>query len=79
MLRAASLDSSCGHANEAAGEMILHDYVAALPRMETLQWAGRVRDLVGLLVASDGGAAAMGFRNGRVLRAASWMPRWTRR
>ena len=55
--------------------MILHDYVAALPGMETLQWAGRVRDLVGLLVASDGPAAAMGdfceirSSQGRTVRA----------
>ena len=55
--------------------MIFQDYAAALPGMETLQWAGRVRDLVGLLVASDGPAAAMGdfceIRSslGRVVRA----------
>ena len=28
--------------------------------METVQWAGRVRELVGLLIASDGPAAALG-------------------
>ena len=59
--------------------MILHDYVAALPGMETLQWAGRVRDLVGLPAASDGPAAAMGFRDSRVPRAANWTPGWTRK
>ena len=40
--------------------MMLQEYLAALPRIETLQWTGRVRELVGLLVASDGPAAAMG-------------------
>src|SRR5579863_6807976 len=40
--------------------MILQECVSALPRIETMQWAGRVRDLVGLLVASDGPAAAVG-------------------
>jgi flagellum-specific ATP synthase len=39
---------------------MLADYISALPRMETLQWAGRVRELVGLLIASDGPAAALG-------------------
>jgi FliI/YscN family ATPase len=38
----------------------LADYIAALPRMETAQWAGRVSELIGLLVASDGPAAALG-------------------
>jgi FliI/YscN family ATPase len=38
----------------------LADYIAALPRMETVQWAGRVCELIGLLVASDGPAAALG-------------------
>ena len=55
--------------------MILQDYVAALPGIETLQRAGRVRDLVGLLIACDGPAAAMGdfceirSGTGRVIRA----------
>src|SRR5580692_5636436 len=40
--------------------MMLADYISALPRMETVQWAGRVRELVGLLIASDGPAAALG-------------------
>jgi flagellum-specific ATP synthase len=38
----------------------LADYIAALPRMETVQWAGRVCELIGLLVASDGPAVALG-------------------
>jgi FliI/YscN family ATPase len=40
--------------------MILQTYLDALPQIETVQWAGRVRELVGLLVASDGPAAAVG-------------------
>ena len=40
--------------------MILEEYLAALPRIDTLQWSGHVRELVGLLIASDGPAAAMG-------------------
>jgi flagellar biosynthesis/type III secretory pathway ATPase len=40
--------------------MILEEFIDALPAIETTQWAGRVRDLVGLLVASDGPAAAVG-------------------
>ena len=40
--------------------MILEDYIQAVPRLETLQWTGRVREMTGLLVASDGPAAAMG-------------------
>jgi flagellum-specific ATP synthase len=40
--------------------MPLTDYVSALPRIETLQWTGRVREMVGLLVASDGPAVALG-------------------
>jgi flagellum-specific ATP synthase len=38
----------------------LGHYIAALQRMETVQWAGRVCELIGLLVASDGPAAALG-------------------
>ena len=59
--------------------MIFQDYKAALEGIETLQWTGRVRDLVGLLVASDGPAAAIGdfceiqsspgSQGGRVIRA----------
>jgi flagellum-specific ATP synthase len=40
--------------------MILNDLISALPGMETLQWSGRVREIVGLLIASDGPAAAVG-------------------
>jgi len=40
--------------------MILEEYIAKLARIETLQWAGRIREMVGLLVASDGPAAAIG-------------------
>jgi flagellum-specific ATP synthase len=39
---------------------MLQECITALPQIETMQWAGRVRDLVGLLVASDGPAAAVG-------------------
>ncbi len=59
--------------------MILEEYITALPRLETLQWTGRVSELVGLLVVSDGPAAAMGdfceirpassAGSGRVVRA----------
>jgi flagellum-specific ATP synthase len=40
--------------------MSLEDYIAALPRMETLRWIGHVREMTGLLIASEGPAAAMG-------------------
>jgi FliI/YscN family ATPase len=40
--------------------MMLADYAAALEKMETLRWCGHVRELVGLLAASDGPAAALG-------------------
>jgi flagellum-specific ATP synthase len=40
--------------------MILNDLISTLPGMETLQWSGRVREIVGLLIASDGPAAAVG-------------------
>jgi FliI/YscN family ATPase len=36
------------------------DYIAALPRIESLRWSGRVREFMGLVVASDGPAAAVG-------------------
>jgi flagellum-specific ATP synthase len=55
--------------------MILADYIAAIADMETLEWSGRVRELVGLLVAADGPAAAMGdfceirSAGGRLVRA----------
>ncbi len=39
---------------------LLGDYIDALPRIETIRWAGRVREVVGLLIASDGPAAALG-------------------
>jgi flagellum-specific ATP synthase len=39
---------------------MLADYIAALPRMETRLFSGRVRELVGLLISSDGPAAALG-------------------
>ncbi|MGH7915591.1 MAG: FliI/YscN family ATPase, partial [Candidatus Binataceae bacterium] len=39
---------------------MIQSYLDALPRIETLRWSGRVRELVGLLVASDGPAAALG-------------------
>src|SRR5215469_7094589 len=40
--------------------MIFQDYIDALPRIDTLQSVGRIRELVGLLAASDGPAAAVG-------------------
>jgi len=55
--------------------MIFEDYIAALPGIDTLQWQGRVRDMVGLLIAADGPAAAVGdfceirSHAGRVVRA----------
>jgi len=39
---------------------MLKSYAAALSSMETCRWAGRVCDLVGLLVESEGPAAAVG-------------------
>src|SRR5580693_455850 len=39
---------------------MLKDYVASLSTLETYRWAGRVCDLVGLLVESEGPAAAVG-------------------
>ena len=39
---------------------MFRDYVAVLGKIDTLQWEGRVRDLVGLLVASEGPATAVG-------------------
>ncbi|MEP7353495.1 MAG: FliI/YscN family ATPase [Acidobacteriota bacterium] len=38
----------------------LHEFFQVLDRIETLRWSGRVRELVGLLVSSDGPAAAVG-------------------
>jgi FliI/YscN family ATPase len=39
---------------------MLEEYVAALTPLQTCRWTGRVRDLVGLLVESEGPAAAVG-------------------
>lgn len=53
----------------------LHDYFALLNRIDTARWSGRVRELVGLLVAADGPSAAVGdlceirTNAGRVIRA----------
>ena len=55
--------------------MILKDCIAALPGMETLEWSGHVRELVGLVAASDGPVAAVGdfceirSAGGRLVRA----------
>jgi flagellum-specific ATP synthase len=53
---------------------MLEDYLAALPGVDPLRWSGRVREAVGLVVVSDGPAAAMGDfceirSSGRVARA----------
>ena len=54
---------------------LLRDCMAALPKLDTVRWSGRVRELVGLLVASDGPAAAVGdlceirAASGRAIRA----------
>ena len=39
---------------------MMRDYIAALRGLETYRWAGRVCELVGLLVESEGPAAAAG-------------------
>jgi flagellum-specific ATP synthase len=55
--------------------MILNDLILTLSGMETLQWAGRVSEIVGLLIASDGPATAVGdfceirSAKGRTVRA----------
>ncbi len=55
--------------------MLLNDLIPALSGMETLQWAGRVSEIVGLLIASDGPATAVGdfceirSAEGRTVRA----------
>jgi len=55
--------------------MILNDLISALPGMETVQWSGRVCEIVGLLIASDGPATAVGdfceirSAGGRTVRA----------
>ncbi len=38
----------------------LDEYFSLLDRVETARWSGHVRELVGLLVAADGPAAAVG-------------------
>ena len=40
--------------------MILNDLILTLSGMETLQWSGRVSEIVGLLITSDGPATAVG-------------------
>jgi len=40
--------------------MMFEPYLAALPRIDTVQSVGRIRELVGLLAASEGPAAALG-------------------
>jgi flagellum-specific ATP synthase len=40
--------------------MILNDLISSLSSMETVQWAGRVSEIVGLLIASNGPATAVG-------------------
>jgi flagellum-specific ATP synthase len=40
--------------------MILNDLISTLSGMETLQWTGRVSEIVGLLIASEGPATAVG-------------------
>ncbi len=40
--------------------MLLNDLISTLSTMETVQWAGRVSEIVGLLIASDGPATAVG-------------------
>lgn len=39
---------------------LLQDYMAALPSIDTWRWTGRVREVVGLLIASEGPAAGVG-------------------
>ena len=39
---------------------MLQEYAAALAGIDTLQWSGRVRELAGLVVTSDGPAAGIG-------------------
>lgn len=39
---------------------LLDAYTAALPSISSLRWSGRVREVVGLVVASDGPAAGVG-------------------
>jgi FliI/YscN family ATPase len=55
--------------------MILNDLISILSGMETLQWSGRVSEIVGLLIASEGPATAVGdfceirSAQGRTVRA----------
>jgi len=55
--------------------MTLNDLISTLSGMETLQWSGRVSEIVGLLIASDGPATAVGdfceirSAQGRTVRA----------
>ncbi|MGA3200880.1 MAG: FliI/YscN family ATPase [Bryobacteraceae bacterium] len=55
--------------------MILNDLISSLSGMETVLWAGRVSEIVGLLIASDGPATAVGdfceirSAQGRTVRA----------
>src|SRR5215471_19785994 len=54
---------------------MLEDYTAALADIETWRWSGRVKEIIGLLVASDGPAAGIGdfceiqCSSGRTVRA----------
>jgi flagellum-specific ATP synthase len=55
--------------------MTLNDLISTLPGMETLQWSGRVSEIVGLLISSEGPATAVGdfceirSAQGRTVRA----------
>ncbi len=55
--------------------MMFNDLISALPAIETLRWVGRVNEIVGLLIASDGPATAVGdfceirSAQGRTVRA----------
>src|SRR5271170_4609403 len=55
--------------------MLLNDLISTLSDMETVQWAGRVSEIVGMLIASDGPATAVGdfceirSAQGRAVRA----------
>ncbi|HEY4359493.1 MAG TPA: FliI/YscN family ATPase [Bryobacteraceae bacterium] len=55
--------------------MPLRDYIEALPGINSWRWTGRIRELVGLLVTSDGPAAGVGdfcdisSASGRTVRA----------
>ena len=44
----------------ALNSSLLEDYAAALAGIDTWVWSGRVREVVGLLVVSDGPAAGVG-------------------